>query len=74
MKRSANEKFVNEGHGWICVRCAEVHDSDRHSHSRLLAEGEAENRELSTKALARWADPAFTILECPGCGTKDSAS
>ena len=64
--------FYNDGFGWVCRQCERQSEntSDDRSHSRLLTEGESEgkNPALSNKALAKWADPAQRILECPRCG------
>ncbi len=65
--------FFNDGFGWQCRWCTKelggkVSDGD--SLSRLMSEGEAENKapSLSLPALARWADPARSTLECRRCG------
>lgn len=65
--------FFNDGFGWQCRMCTkelggDPVDADRLS--RLMSEGETESKEpsLSLPALARWADPARTILECRRCG------
>lgn len=65
--------FYNEGFGWICRHCARelaAVPTPDNKHSRILHEGEAETKSprLSTSALAKWADPAQRILECPRCG------
>jgi len=70
--------FYNEGFGWICRHCArelETVSPPETKHSRLLREGEAEGKspQLSTPALAKWADPAQRILECPRCGVTELA-
>ena len=66
--------FYNEGFGWICRHCERdlAAAQDRKS-SRLLREGEAESKtpELSTSALAKWADPAQRVLTCPRCGISE---
>ncbi len=38
-----------------------------------MTEGEAESKHprLSNAALAKWADPARRILECPRCGISE---
>ncbi|MDM7921612.1 MAG: hypothetical protein QUS14_04860, partial [Pyrinomonadaceae bacterium] len=43
--------------------------------SRLLFEGEAEGKtpQLSSRALAKWADPAQRYLICPKCGIRELA-
>jgi hypothetical protein len=64
--------FHNDGFGWYCIPCEKELRSDLNdnSPSRLMSEGEAESKspELSTQALAKWADPAQTRLMCPRCG------
>ncbi len=62
--------FYNDGFGWICRHCARELGSSHQEGSRLLREGEAESKapRLSTSALAKWTDPARTILVCPRCG------
>jgi len=67
--------FYNEGFGWICRQCErELSKENNATHSRLLLEGEAENKrpEMSTRALAKWADPTQRILVCPSCGITES--
>jgi hypothetical protein len=66
--------FFNNGFGWVCRQCDHElsrNSSDGRSHSRLLAEGEAESKtpQLSTLALAKWADIERRTLMCPRCGT-----
>lgn len=72
------QAFYNDGFGWICKRCErELKGSEESGkRSRLLSEGEAEskNPKLSSVALARWLDPARTILVCPHCGVTESVS
>jgi hypothetical protein len=68
--------FYNDGFGWICRHCARESGSPTGGEgSRLLREGEAESKapRLSTDALAKWADPARTVLVCPRCGITESA-
>ena len=68
--------FYNDGFGWICRRCdLERNTESSTTHSRLLLEGEAESKqpEMSTPALAKWADPAQRILVCPRCGISELA-
>ena len=63
--------FQNDGFGWYCRQCAgEMPAQKPKKNSRLVSEGEAESKssELSTEALAKWADPAQTRLMCPRCG------
>jgi hypothetical protein len=64
--------FFNKGFGWVCRHC-DVELSRKASvgtHSRLISEGEAEAKipQLSTLALAKWADPERRTLMCPRCG------
>ncbi|RMH31714.1 MAG: hypothetical protein D6687_11890 [Acidobacteria bacterium] len=74
--------FYNEGFGWICKRCEEKlkDESSKTSGksntlSRLMSEGEAESKmpELSSKALAKWADSSRKVLVCPRCGVTEIA-
>lgn len=68
--------FYNEGFGWICRHCErELRQESETSHSRLLSEGETESKQprFSNTALAKWADPAGRILECPRCGITELA-
>jgi rubrerythrin len=67
--------FYNDGFGWVCRQCErELGGSSSDAHSRLLREGEAESKQpqLSSTALAKWADPAQRILVCPRCGISES--
>ncbi|PYS97955.1 MAG: hypothetical protein DMF63_18040 [Acidobacteria bacterium] len=65
--------FYNEGFGWICRHCERELAAKTTQHSRLLLEGEAESKqpEMSTRALAKWADAAQRILVCPRCGISE---
>lgn len=70
--------FYNSGFGWICRQCEGEFQKKVHmpqKHSRLMREGEAEskNPELSSPALAKWADPAHRTLVCPNCGITELA-
>ena len=68
--------FYNDGFGWICRQCeSELGTSRADETSRLLREGEAESKrpELSSLALAKWADAAQTVLTCPRCGISEPA-
>ena len=71
------QDFYNDGFGWICRACErdlkKHNDFENQTISRLLREGEAESRkpELSTSALAKWADQAQTTLTCPRCGVTE---
>jgi hypothetical protein len=69
------ENFYNRGFGWICKKC-ESGPSGAVSRSRLMREGEAENKAptFSNTGLARWADDERTILECPNCGIHEKIS
>ena len=63
--------FYNEGFGWICRHCErEFASTEDNNHPRFYREGEAESKtpNLSTNALARWADPERKTLVCPRCG------
>ena len=67
--------FYNEGFGWICRQCErELEAAPENETPRLLREGEAETKhpQLSNHALAKWADPAQTILVCPRCGITEN--
>ena len=69
--------FYNDGFGWVCRQCERelAIEAEERSHSRLLTEGESESKKpaLANKALAKWADPARRILECPRCGITELA-
>lgn len=71
------QDFYNRGFGWICRHCEPVYitNNDEGGLSRVMSEGEAESRSplLSTKGLAKWTDPAHTILTCPECGITELA-
>lgn len=73
MARANLENFYNDGFGWICRTCEGARKRSAESVSRLLSEGESEGTspELSTKALAKWADDERTELKCPGCGIRE---
>lgn len=68
-------EFYNDGFGWVCRHCS--HENEENAaggeRSRLLTEGESEGKipSLSTKALAKWADPARRYLICPQCGIRE---
>jgi hypothetical protein len=67
-----SQDFYNDGFGWICKHCErELKNNDLRSpkKSRLMQEGEAENKnpQLSTQALAKWADFSERTLVCPRC-------
>ena len=68
--------FYNDGFGWICRQCERElqRDDESDGKSRLIAEGEAESKqpEMSTAALAKWADAAQTVLVCPRCGITET--
>jgi hypothetical protein len=67
--------FYNEGFGWICRHCdLELSKKNTATYSRLLLEGEAESKvpEMSTAALAKWADPTQRVLVCPRCGISEA--
>lgn len=66
------DHFYNHGFGWVCRRCeggSGEAGPDR-KHARFYLEGEAESKSpsLTNSAIAKWADPAQTILICPRCG------
>lgn len=65
--------FRNEGFGWVCLGCARETRTEANAEWRLMSEGESESKrpELSSRALARWADPERTALVCPRCGTRE---
>ena len=66
--------FYNDGFGWICRQCErELETATATPTSRLLREGEAESKspQLSSRALAKWADAAQRILVCPRCGISE---
>ena len=68
--------FYNNGFGWICRQCErEIQLTGNPRTGRLMREGEAESKqpELSTPALAKWADPAHRTLVCPTCGITELA-
>lgn len=72
--------FYNDGFGWICRQCEnelrpQAGSELETKHARFMTEGEAESKkpELSTRALARWADPAQRTLMCPACGVTELA-
>ena len=65
--------FFNDGFGWQCRTCTKELGGkavDGDALSRIMSEGEAERKEpsLSLPALARWADPSRSVLECRRCG------
>jgi hypothetical protein len=74
MEKLELNDFYNDGFGWICKHCerelALQNDLPNKKLSRLMTEGEAEskNLELSSLALAKWADAAQRTLICPLCG------
>lgn len=70
--------FFNDGFGWVCRHCDRELKNPIESdsqHSRLLSEGETENKQtqFSNPALAKWADPAHRYLVCPRCGITELA-
>jgi len=67
--------FYHDGFGWICKHCErELKEAETNSRSRLMSEGEAESKDpiFSSVGLAKWLDPARTILMCPRCGITES--
>lgn len=79
MEKLELNDFYNDGFGWICKHCerdfAFQKDSSNKKTSRLMREGEAENKNprLSNSALAKWADAAQRTLICPRCGITELA-
>lgn len=79
MNRRELNDFYNDGFGWICRHCERETENQnkisRSGRARLMREGEAESKqpELSSAALARWADKAQTTLVCPRCGITELA-
>ena len=71
-------EFYNDGFGWICRHCErELNDvSTPAEEPRIMHEGEAEAKspDLSTKALAVWADRLRETLRCPRCGVTEAIS
>jgi len=69
------EHFYNKGFGWFCRQCEKeiAAPGGSSQHSRLMSEGEAEgkNPQLSSIAIARWANESRNILECPRCGVQE---
>ncbi len=69
--------FFNDGFGWVCRQCdlEDVATRSENGPSRLMTEGEAESGSpvLTSKALAKWADPAQRVLTCPRCGITELA-
>lgn len=68
--------FFNNGFGWACRHCdRELGQTASHerTHSRLFEEGEAESKtpQLSSLALAKWADIERRTLTCPRCGVTE---
>ena len=65
--------FYNDGFGWICKACERESKAEEDArHSRFFREGEAESR-LANPALAKWLDPARTMLTCPRCAVTEPA-
>ena len=64
------EKFINQGFGWECIACSKPAPDQ---HSRLMTEGEAEDKVpgLSQSALAEWEDRELEILRCRECGVTE---
>jgi len=72
------DDFYNDGFGWICKHCErelETQKKPKPKRSRLMSEGEAESKtpQFSNKAMAKWADKAQRILQCPRCGITELA-
>ena len=70
--------FYNDGFGWICKLCErDFKKAEKVSGkklSRLMSEGEAENKQpkFSVSALAKWTDKTNRTLMCPRCGITES--
>lgn len=77
MEKLELNDFYNDGFGWICRHCERELQSSVSDEktSRLMREGEAEskNPQLSSLALAKWADATQRILVCPRCGITELA-
>ena len=76
MPRLEYNDFYNDGFGFICKHCepeSKEKELQRHKHSRLMREGEAESKQptLSNTGLAKWLDKLQTILICPNCGISE---
>jgi hypothetical protein len=68
--------FYNYGFGWICRHCDPPAETNTDAGvGRFFLEGETESKspELSSRALAKWLDPAHQILTCPLCGVTELA-
>ena len=79
MEKIELNDFYNAGFGWICRTCErefkQESETENQNLSRLMREGEAESKQpkMSSKALAKWADPAQRTLMCPRCGITELA-
>ncbi|MBK7705767.1 MAG: hypothetical protein IPJ30_08280 [Acidobacteria bacterium] len=64
------KNFYNRGFGWICRECESAKSGESSTRSRLMREGEAENKipVLASSLMARWTNAERTVLECPRCG------
>jgi hypothetical protein len=74
---SETEHFINTGFGWTCKRClaqtnarADASDADARL-PRFFNEGEAEERDPTLSALARWRDDSRQTLVCHRCGIEE---
>lgn len=70
--------FFNDGFGWVCRHCDredQARPVGQETRSRLMTEGEAENKapRMASAALAKWADAARRTLVCPRCGITELA-
>ena len=70
--------FYNDGFGWICKHCErelKEKQTDEKKPSRLMREGEAENKSpiFSNQAMAKWTDKTQRYLMCPRCGITELA-
>lgn len=79
MEKIELSDFYNDGFGWICKHCerelADLAENKEQKHSRLMSEGEAENKtpRFSNQAMAKWTDKTQRTLICPRCGITELA-
>jgi hypothetical protein len=74
MRKIELKNFHNQGFGWACRVCEKALKTGSEEKSRLLREGEAENKNpvLSNRALAGWRDERQTELICRRCGLTET--